>query len=73
MTNHHPKCEYVDKSLIDVWFVNIYGEGYVTNSLAGAKKELFRLIENDPECGAKIEKRRMHREIYEALPEFGGF
>lgn len=71
--NHHPNCEHYNASLIDVWFVNIQGTGYVTDSLAGAKKELSRLIDDDHECGARIDKQKMHREVYEQLEEFGGF
>jgi len=73
MTNHHPQCEHVDKSLIDVWEVNLDGRSYVTNSEKDANDNLLLLLEDDPDCGVRINKLRMHREIYENLPEFDGF
>jgi len=62
MTNHHPNCEYVDKSLIDVWRVSYDGGHYFSDQepLTTHQRET-------------ITKEKMHREIYEHLPEFNGF
>lgn len=61
-TKHHPNCPRVDNSLIDVWRVSYDGESYVTD------------IEPDdlPTC-EKVTKEKMHRELYENLPEHVGF
>lgn len=72
MTNHHPNCEHVDASLIDVWRVSIDGAGYTTDSEANAD-EAVALYAEDPDSVPTITKERMHREIYEQLPEFEGF
>lgn len=61
-TEHHPNCPRVDDSLIDVWRVSYDGSSYVTD------------IEPDdlPAC-EKVTKEKMHREIYDQLPEHVGF
>lgn len=64
ITNHHPNCEYVNESLIDVWKVSNGSSYYYTDNEAEAK-------EDSDEC--VITSRKMHREIYENLPEFDGF
>jgi len=63
-TDHHPRCEYVDASLIDVWRVTFDGAFY------------FQDTEPTPDQlahGEIVTKEKMHREIYENLPEFAGF
>ena len=70
-TNHHPRCEYVDESLIDVWRVTIPGES--TGCICGSEEEAKALAGDDPDEPMEITKIKMHREIYENLPEFGGF
>lgn len=72
MTNHHPKCEHVDASLIDVWRVNVPGEsgGLIVDSEAAAIDAARDETGEEP---LEITKEKMHREIYENLPEFGGF
>lgn len=71
MTNHNPRCEFVDESLIDVWSVRIPGEehGSVTDNEADAR----RMAGDDPDAPLEIVPMKMHREIYENLPEFSGF
>lgn len=66
MTNHHPTCEYVDASLIDVWRVSFDGNSYVTDRDPAEEPELLSGDE-------VVTKERMHREIYENLPDFAGF
>lgn len=66
MTDHHPRCEYVDESLIDVWKVSYDGRHYYTDRDPADEPEVL--------CGDEvITKERMHREIYENLPDFAGF
>lgn len=64
MTNHHPSCEYVDESLIDVWRVSFDGASYVTDR---------EPTDEETSEGETVTRERMHREIYEQLPEFNGF
>lgn len=60
-TDHHPRCPRVDDSLIDVWRVSYDGESYVID----------REPDNNPQ--ETVTRERMHREIYDNLPEFNGF
>jgi len=62
MTNHHPHCEHINASLIDVWRVSLDGVSYVTDSHPGELTE-----------GETVTAEKMHREIYDHLPEFSGF
>lgn len=70
-TNHHPRCEYVDESLIDVWTVCIPGEtgGCVTDNEASARE----MAGEDPGAPLEVIAGKMHREIFEQLGEFNGF
>ena len=63
-TNHHPRCPRVDDSLIDVWRVEYDGAHYYETS------EPDR-AEMHPE--EVVTKERMHRELFDRLPEFTGF
>jgi len=62
MKTNHPKCELVAASLIDVWRVSYDGASYVIDAppLATHHEET-------------VTQEKMHREIYEQLPEFQGF
>ena len=71
-TNHHPNCEHVDASLIDVWRVSSGGSSYVTHDEADAK-EASICYTDDEHWPVTVTKEKMHREIYEQLPEFEGF
>lgn len=64
MTNHHPRCSRVDESLIDVWRVTYDGASLILDDEP--------LTEELPE-GATVEKVKMHREIFNATPEFAGW
>ena len=64
LTNHHPRCEYVGETLIDVWKVSIAGTGYYIDQEPNPDE----IGENET-----ITKERMHREIFVNLPEFAGF
>lgn len=71
-TNHHPRCEYVDESLIDVWRVTI-SPGDKGGCICGSEAEAREMAGDDPEEPMTITKERMHREIFENLPDFAGF
>lgn len=67
MTRHHPNCEHVDESLIDVWKVSDGSSSYYDTDEATARHEA-------EECDdVTITKVKMHREIFENLREFDGF
>ena len=48
------------------------GASYVTDSEADAQ-EAVALYAEDPDIVPTVTKERMHREVYENLPEFDGF
>lgn len=66
-TNHHPNCTRVDESLIDVWKVD---DGMTHFYAATAEEASHEALDCE---GITITPRKMHREIFEALPEFQGF
>lgn len=72
MTNHHPRCEYVDESLIDVWRVTIY-PGDKAGCICGSEEEAREMAGDDPDEPMTITKEKMHREVFENLPDFVGF
>jgi hypothetical protein len=67
VANHHPHCIKYNDSLIDVWVVSCGKSHYYDTNEESARS----LLEDDPEL--TIEKTKIHKEIYEALPEFDGF
>lgn len=72
LTIHHPRCEHFNDSLMDVWKVEVDGCGcYYHETEEGAKMSLENDIEH--EGSGRIEKVKMHREVFEGLPEFEGF
>lgn len=63
-TTHHPNCEHYNDSLIDVWKVEYDGAHYFSDYEP----------EKDELSGEEtVTKQKMHREIFERLPEFQGF
>jgi hypothetical protein len=62
ITNHHPNCEHYNDSLIDVW--RVVFEGQTCYSLE--KPE-------DYGEGEVITQIKMHKEVFDNLPEFDGF
>ena len=72
LTNHHPNCPRYNDSLMDVWKVSDGSASYYQDNEADA----FRDMAADEECGVtdlKLTQERMHREVFEHLPEFNGF
>jgi hypothetical protein len=64
LTNHHPHCEHFNDSLIDVWKVQYGTEFYYTE---------HEPIAEEMESGEIVTKEKMHKEVFEQLPEFEGF
>lgn len=71
LTNHHPRCEYVDESLIQAYRVSLPGDifGCIVDDENTAKE----MAGEDPDAPLEITPIKIHREIYEHLPEFAGF
>lgn len=68
ITNHHPDCPHYNDSLMDVWKVTLDGGScYVGN------EQDARDTAGDEEPLPTVTQEKMHREIFENLPEFGGF
>lgn len=68
MPNHHPNCPRYNDSLMDVWKVTLDGVTCYVENEADAKDTSG---EDDPK--PEISRVKMHREIFENLPEFEGF
>lgn len=65
ITEHHPNCPHYNDSLIDVWKVTVDGVScYVANEQDA--------LDSKGDNGI-ITKERMHKEIFDNLPEFEGF
>lgn len=71
MTNHHPRCSHYDDSLMDVWKVIIGGSRCYVETEQDAKDMAGQEAIEGGE--AVITEEKMHREIFENLPEFQGF
>lgn len=63
-TDHNPRCEHYNDSLIDVWKVSYEGQSYYTDKPPSPE---------DTENGETVTQERMHREVFEQLDEFEGF
>lgn len=65
LTNHHPNCQHYNDSLIDVWKVTVDGSScYVDNEQDA--------LDTVGDSGT-VSQEKMHKEIFEHLPEFEGF
>lgn len=73
MPEHHPNCPHYNDSLIDVWRIT---DGS-TSCYVGSESEAEDMMQSESSEGGEVlfrlEKRQMHREIFERLPEFDGF
>lgn len=67
--NHHPNCPRRDDSMIDVWKISFGGDCYYSDR----EPEPSEIEHIDPDERPLVEKERMHREVYDYLPEFAGF
>lgn len=71
MTRHHPRCVRVDESLMDVWRVQTPGDA--GGLIADSEEQAREIAIEDPEAPLEVTPQKMHREIFERLPEFAGF
>ncbi len=69
MTNHHPNCPHYNDSLIDVWKMTVNGVSAYTDS----EQDIIDWRQDELDDETTITKEKMHREIFEQLPEFEGF
>lgn len=75
LANHHENCPHYNDSLITVYKHTQSGSGYgcyfehLQDVLDSVKSE-FEWSESEKET---IVKEKMHREVFENLPEFEGF
>lgn len=69
LPNHHPNCPHYNDSLMDVYKVTVGGISAYNEHLQDAKDTAGTEDENE----ATIECVKMHREVFEYLPEFDGF
>lgn len=63
-TNHHPRCEHYNDSLIDVWKVSYDGQSFYQKT---------EPQQDELEGSETVTKERMHSEIFDQLAEFNGF
>ena len=64
-TNHHPNCEHVDASLIDVYSVRIPGES--SGCVTDCERLAYEMANEDKENILEVVKLKMHKEVYENL------
>lgn len=68
-TNHHANCPHYNESLMDVWKMTVNGvSGYSDNA-----QDIEDWKQDEFEDETTVTKEKMHREIFEHLPEFEGF
>lgn len=69
LTEHHPNCPHYNDSLIGVWCAEIDGNKcYCQN-----EQECRDVVGEEGWESAKISQIKMHKELFERLPEFDGF
>lgn len=69
LTNHHPNCPHYNDSLMDVWKVTVDGVScYVDN-----EQDARETAGDEQRDDITVTKEKMHREVFEHLPEFEGF
>jgi hypothetical protein len=74
MPNHHPNCSHYNDSLMTVYRHSQEGKNgcyfeNLTNALESAKSE----FEWGDSQKAVVTREKMHREVFENLPDFEGF
>ncbi len=70
VTNHHENCPHYNDSLMDVWKVTHGGTSCYVDNEQDANDTAGAETSGDT---VSIVKIKMHREIFENLPEFDGF
>lgn len=71
VTNHHENCPHYNDTLMDVWRVSDGFSSSYTDNEQDAKDTLG--YESEGDDSYTLTKEKMHREVFENLPEFGGF
>lgn len=69
LTNHHENCPRYNDSLMDVWKVTVGGISAYNDNEQNALDTAGDEFDDE----TQITKVRMHREIFENLPEFDCF
>lgn len=69
-TNHHPNCPHYNDSLIEVWKATDGNSSYYQEV---GKEAVLCAADLNELRGLSFTKEKMHREIFENLPEFVGF
>lgn len=69
LTNHHPNCPRYNDSLIDVWKITI--DASICYCLS--EQDARETAGDGQDIEVKNHMEKMHREIFDALPEFQGF
>jgi hypothetical protein len=69
LPNHHPNCPHYNDSLIDVWKMTVNGISAYTDN----ENDIEDWRQNEFEDETIIIKEKMHKEIFDNLPEFSGF
>lgn len=69
VTNHHEKCPHYNDSLMDVWVVT---DGS-SRCFVDNEQDAIDTCDHEGEEYNTISKVKMHREVFENLPEFEGF
>lgn len=69
LTNHHENCPRYNDSLIDVWKVTVDGR----TAYCEHEQDARETAGDEQRDDITITKERMHREVFEHLPEFEGF
>ena len=66
ITTHNPNCPRFREGIIDIWKVTVDGKSCYCDKEQDA-------IDINGDLEGVIIKVKMHRELYEHLPEFDGF
>lgn len=67
ITTHHPNCSHYQDGIIDIWRITANNKSCYTDK----EEDIIEIKNNDPTV--IIIKEKMHREVYEKMPEFDGF
>lgn len=67
--NHHINCPQYNDSLIDVWKMTVNG----ISAYMDKEQDVIDCSQDEFDDETTVTKIKMHREIFENLPEFNGF
>lgn len=69
LTNHHENCPRYNDSLMDAWKVTVDGR----SAYCEHEQDARETAGDEQREEITVTKERMHREVFEHLPEFEGF